>query len=227
MKKVLVTGAGRGIGLALAKEFLAHDFQVIGTYRNEASAHELLELSKKSKNLILIKADVTNEKSFGPLKEQLSKWGSLDILINNSGVIGDKGTSIKEISMNKVNDVLSVNTLGPMRICQLALPFMSKGGTIAQITSQMGSISDTTSGGYYDYRISKAALNMFNKCLSIEFPQITCLALHPGWVQTDMGGQGATVPVKESAAGLFKVITQSKLNQSGHFYDFQSRELPW
>jgi NAD(P)-dependent dehydrogenase (short-subunit alcohol dehydrogenase family) len=227
MKKVLITGAGRGIGLALTKEFLAHDFQVVGTYRNESSAKELLQLNKETKNLIPVVADVTNEKTFGPLKEQLSKLGSIDILINNSGVIGNKGSSIREIDFTEFNHVLNVNTLGPMRICQLALQFMKSGAIISHITSQMGSIADNSGGGYYDYRISKAALNMFNKCLSIELPQITCLVLHPGWVQTDMGGSGASVTTKDCASGLFKVITQAKSNQSGHFYDYRGRELPW
>ncbi len=227
MKKVLITGAGRGIGFALTKEFLAHDFQVIGTYRSEATAVELLQLAKENKNVLTVKADVTNEKTFGPLKEQLGKLGTIDILINNSGVIGEKGSSIKNIDFDSLSEVLNVNTLGPMRICQLAIPFMKPGSTFANITSLMGSIADNAGGGYYDYRMSKAALNMFNKCLSIEFPQMTCLVLHPGWVQTEMGGKGATVTTKDCAAGLFKVVSEAKINQSGQFCDFRGKELPW
>lgn len=227
MKKVLITGAGRGIGLALTKEFLTHDFQVIGTYRNESSASELLQLKQETQNLFTVKADVKNEKSFGALKEQLSQLGPIDVLINNAGVIGNKKASLKSINFEDFSEVLNVNTLGPMRICQLALPFVKPNGVVAQITSLMGSIADNSSGGYYDYRISKTALNMFNKCLSIEFPNLTCLALHPGWVQTDMGGAGATVATKECAFGLFKVINQAKLEQSGHFFDYRGRELPW
>lgn len=226
MKNVLITGAGRGIGLALTREFLEHGFQVLGTYRDERSARELLSLAKAQSNLKLATADVTTEKSLGPLREQLKKFGSLDILINNSGVIGQMANGLKNLDFDQVGNTFAVNTLGPMRISQLAIPFM-KTGTIAHITSLMGSIKDNESGGYYDYRMSKAALNMFNKSLSKEFPSLTCLVLHPGWVQTDMGGAGATVPVVDSARGLFTVIVEAKKSQSGHFYDFRGKELPW
>lgn len=225
MKTVLITGAGRGIGLALTKEFTTAGYKVIATYRDEKTAKDLLDFAKTASTVTLVTADVALEKTFGPLKEQLKKIGSLDILINNSGVIGDQGRSLLEQDMETLEHVLQVNTLGPMRITKLAIPFMNKGGTIAQISSLMGSIDDNESGGYYDYRMSKTALNMFNKCLSKEFPQFTCITLHPGWVQTDMGGAGATVAVKDSAHGLFKVITSAK--QTGKFIDYTGKELSW
>jgi NAD(P)-dependent dehydrogenase (short-subunit alcohol dehydrogenase family) len=221
-KNVLVTGAGRGIGLALTKEFTNLGYRVIGTYRRPENAKELLEMD----SVLAVKADVTDEKSFAPLKEELKKLGHLDVLVNNSGVIGQK-QSLLNFDVSAAIDTFNVNTFGPLRICKLALPFMKQGGTVAQITSLMGSIKDNGSGGYYDYRMSKAALNMFNMCLSKEFPQVTCLALHPGWVQTDMGGAGATVPVNESARGLLKVITGATLKQSGQFFDYRGQSLPW
>lgn len=226
MKKVLITGAGRGIGLALTKEFLKHNHQVIATYRDEKSATDLLHLRQQSKDVHPIVADVGDEKTFGALKEKLTQFGPIDILINNAGVIGSKSSSIHELDFKKVSEVFNVNTLGPMRVCQLVMPFMAEGGTVAHITSQMGSISDA-GGGYYDYRMSKAALNMFNKCLSIEYPMNTCIVLHPGWVQTDMGGAGAAVTPQESASGLYKVIIEAKPKQTSHFYDFRGREIGW
>lgn len=225
MKKVLITGAGRGIGLALTKEFVAKGYQVIGTYRNATSARELLQMPKES--VLAVMADVTDEKTFAPLKEQLKKLKSIDILINNSGVIGDKARSLLELNLDTVMDVLNVNTFGPMRVTKLVAPFLAKDAIVAQITSQMGSIADNKSGGYYDYRISKAALNMFNMCLAKEFTNLTCIALHPGWVQTDMGGAGATVTPKESAAGLCQVITTATHKQSGEFYNYKGEKLPW
>ncbi|MGE3973532.1 MAG: SDR family oxidoreductase [Bdellovibrionales bacterium] len=226
MKKVLITGAGRGIGLALTKEFVAKGYQVIGTYRDASSAKELLQLSDSS-SVIAVTADLTDESTFGPLKEQLKNLKSIDILINNAGVIGEKASSILELDLEGVREVLDVNTLGPMRMSQLVIPFMNKSGIVAQITSQMGSISDNKSGGYYDYRMSKAALNMFNMCLSKEFTSLTCLTLHPGWVKTDMGGAGATVTTKDCAAGLFQVITSATSKQTGEFYNFKGEHLPW
>lgn len=225
MKNVIITGAGRGIGLALTKEFTNHNYNVFATYRDAKSAKELLDFAKTHPTITPVTLDVTDQKTFKPLKDQLKKSGSIDILINNSGVIGDEGRSLLELDMETVEEVLKVNTIGPMRVTQAVIPFMNKSGTIAQISSLMGSIKDNGSGGYYDYRTSKTALNMFNMCLSKEFPQFTCLTLHPGWVQTDMGGPNATVSIKDSAQGLFKVITTTK--QTGQFIDYTGKELPW
>lgn len=225
MKTVLITGAGRGIGLALTKEFTSLGYQVLGTYREEKSAKELLEFAKTHPSVHTTTIDVTDEKTFSPLKEQLKKLGSIDILINNSGVIGDHGSSLLEHDLNDVEQVLKVNALGPMRITKLVASFMNKGGTIAQISSLMGSIADNESGRFYSYRMSKAALNMFNKSLAKDLPNLTCLTLHPGWVQTDMGGAEATLTPIESAKGLCKVILTQK--QSGKFFDYSGKELPW
>lgn len=200
---------------------------MIGTYRDAKNAKELLQMSKDSSSVIAVMADVTDESTFGSLKEQLKNLKSIDILINNSGVIGDKTPSLLELDLEGVSEVLNVNTLGPMRVSKLVIPFINKNGIVAQITSQMGSIADNKSGGYYDYRMSKAALNMFNMSLAKEFTNLTCLALHPGWVQTDMGGTGATVTTQDCAAGLFKVITTSTLKQTGEFYNFKGEHLPW
>ena len=227
MKKVLITGAGRGIGLALTKEFTKNGYAVIATYRNEKSATELINFAKANHSVKLVTADVADEKTFEPLKKTLKDLGGLDILINNAGVIGDKSPSLLELDMKTVIQVFQVNTLGPMMINRLAMPYLIKTATIANVSSIMGSIGDNLSGGYYDYRMSKAALNMFNKCLSKELPNMTCLTLHPGWVQTEMGGAGATVTVDDCARGLFKVISSATLKQSGQFIDYTGKELPW
>lgn len=226
MKSVLITGAGRGIGLALCREFLAGGFKVIGTYRTKEAAEELLQLAQEKK-LTAVKADVGSASGLSELKDFIKKNGSPDILINNSGVIGQKSISLVEMNIENLHSVFDVNTLGPMRVSQIAAPLMTEGSTIANITSLMGSIADNGSGGYYDYRMSKAALNMFNKCLALEFKHLNCIVLHPGWVQTDMGGAGANVSVKDCASGLYSVITGPKANKSGAFWDYKGKELPW
>jgi NAD(P)-dependent dehydrogenase (short-subunit alcohol dehydrogenase family) len=226
MKNVVITGAGRGIGLALTKQFAQSGYYVLGTYRDEKSAKNLLKLAQESENVTAVTADVTDEKSFAAFQNQLKKLENIDILINNSGVIGDKASGLADLDLKKVAEVFEVNTFGPMRVSRTVLPFMKKNSVIAQITSLMGSIADS-SGGYYDYRMSKAALNMFNMCLSKEYTDVTCLVLHPGWVQTDMGGAGASVTTENCAEGLFKVITTATLKQTGNFYDFKGKQLPW
>lgn len=228
MKNIVVTGAGRGIGLALAKEFSQLGHRVLATYRDEKSAAELLRLSEEEEgDVTTVTADVRDEKTFGPLKKQLQEWGSVDILVNNAGVIGSEAGSLGKLDARKMMDTFDVNTFGPLRVCQLVMPFVKAGGTVAHITSLMGSISDNTAGGYYDYRMSKAALNMFNRCLALEFPKVTCLVLHPGWVQTDMGGAGAAVTKEESARGLCQVILDAKPELTGQFFDYAGHRLPW
>lgn len=227
MKNVLITGAGRGIGLALTKEFLAHGYRVLATYRRENAALDLINLSRENPLLTIVSLDVSDEATLGRLKVAAKDLEKIDILVNNAGVIGDRGTSVEKLEIKDLIEVFQVNTFGPIRVTQALLPFMSKKGTIAQISSMMGSIGDNSSGGYYDYRMSKTALNMFNMCLSKEYRNLICLTLHPGWVQTSMGGQGAVVKPEESARGLFKMITKAQPEQSGQFYDYQGKQLPW
>jgi NAD(P)-dependent dehydrogenase (short-subunit alcohol dehydrogenase family) len=227
MKNVVITGAGRGIGLALVKEFFNHGYSVLGTYRDSASAAQLLNLSREHERIKAVTADVSDENSLSDLQKEVKRMGQVDVLINNAGVMGEKSKRLPEMDLKKMDRVFQVNTFGPIRICKVVMPFIPHGGKVAQISSMMGSITDNGSGGYYDYRMSKAALNMFNMCLSMEYPDVTCLALHPGWVQTDMGGAGATLPVDESARGLFKVITGATASQSGDFYDYRGTQLNW
>lgn len=226
MKKVLITGAGRGIGLALTEQFLQKELHVTATYRDKANATELFELAQKSKNLKLVQMDVADDQTWGDFKKHVTTE-TPDILINNAGVIGTQSGSIRDVHMNDLKNVFAVNTFAPLQISQVVAPLMKAGSTIAHITSLMGSVADNKGGGYYDYRMSKAALNMMNKCLSIEFSKLTCLVLHPGWVQTDMGGSAAPVQPEASAKGLAEVILKSQSAQSGHFYDYKGRELPW
>ncbi|MCK6598179.1 MAG: SDR family oxidoreductase, partial [Bdellovibrionaceae bacterium] len=170
---------------------------------------------------------LNNDSDYLKLQDVLASHSEIDFLINNAGVIGGKSSSILTTSAENVLEVFKNNTLNPFKICQTVLPFLRSGGVVSQITSLMGSIEDNQSGGYYDYRISKAALNMLHRCLSIEFKNFIFLTLHPGWVQTDMGGEQAPTTIEESTKGLFKVITEKALCHSGKFLNYQGNELPW
>ncbi len=227
MKNVLITGAGRGIGLALTKQFLQQGFAVLATYRELAMAKELVQLVEQYASLKIVTTDVTEQVKIQSLEAELKKGSAVDILINNSGIIGSKANTITKTTIEQTKSVFEVNTFGVMRVTNLVLPYLSSCATIVHISSDMGSIQQNQRGGHYDYRMSKAALNMFNKCLSIEFSQHTCLVLHPGWVQTDMGGLNAPLSVADSAKGLFKVIAESQPSQTGSFFDCKGDEIPW
>jgi NAD(P)-dependent dehydrogenase (short-subunit alcohol dehydrogenase family) len=221
---VLITGANRGIGLELANQFTAAGYSVIGTARKPAEADELKALGARVEPL-----DVTEKDSVAALAASLGNT-PIDLLINNAGISGQPPEDIEKLDVDAMAWTFNVNSLGPMRVTQALLPNLraGKGKRIVQMSSVMGSIANN-SGGYYDYRASKAALNMLNVSLSKELgPQgFTCVALHPGWVKTRMGGPSATVAVKDSAAGLLAVMTALTPDKNGQFMDYQGNPLPW
>lgn len=229
-KLVIVTGANRGIGLGLARHFLKENCRVIATARNIENAKELNSLAENYGDFCQVaELDIASDESVERFAQFAENCGAVDILVNNAGVIGESGASFSECSLEKVLETFEVNTLGPMRVTRALLPALKKSQQpiVAHITSKMGSIADNTGGGYYGYRISKAALNMFNKSFAQDFQQITAIVLHPGWVQTDMGGQQAPTTVDESAQGLVEVILNVQPNQSGSFMDFEGKAIPW
>jgi len=220
--RVLITGASRGIGAEFVRALLAKGHEIHAVSRNPAP---LAELAKENKKLHLHEIDLENVAGPDRLCREM-KGEKIDLLINNAGMYA----GADELAKMKFEDVrlsFEVNTILPMRVCQALLGCLAKEAKVAQITSLMGSIDDNGSGGAYAYRMSKAALNMFNKCFAIEYPGLTSIVLHPGWVQTDMGGKAAPTTPTESVAGMLKVIEKVKTSDSGKFYDFEGEELPW
>lgn len=221
---VLITGANRGIGLELAKQFEEKGYTVIGTVRNPDTAEKLKSLGVRVEQL-----DVTHPESVASLVKKL-KDTPLDILINNAGIFLGRGDKLQDLDFAEVEETFSVNSIGPLRVTHALLPNLMKGKEkkIVNISSQLGSIKNNT-GGMYAYRASKAALNQINRTLSLELgPEgFTCLVIHPGWVQTDMGGSMATYTPVKSVQGIISVITQTNQNSNGKFYDLHGNELPW
>lgn len=138
--------------------------------------------------------------------------------------------------MEEVDECFHVNFKTPMALCQLLLPLLKNRSDsddgyawIVNVSSTLASISANCTAGFYPYRASKAALNAFTKNLSIEFKhdQVLAMVIHPGWVQTDMGGSTADITVEESCRGMMQVLTGLKPNQNGKFYQFNGQELPW
>ena len=217
---VVITGANRGIGLALTKKFVQEKFEVIAVCRT--SSPELL-----SENAEVIDGiDLCHTNAIRELARKLAPY-SIDILINNAGIWGNE--TLGSINYQQMGHVIQNNAIAPMQLTETLLPLMSQNSKIAFITSRMGSIEDNTSGGSYDYRMSKAALNIAAKSLSIDVkPQdISVAILHPGFVQTDMVGGRGHITADEAAERLFQRINQLNLSNSGTFWHSDGSILPW
>ena len=231
---VAITGTSRGIGLGLTKAFLEKGYAVAAVARNPEKAIELKSLQEKEpERLFCVSFDITDEKAITRACGDIEKkWDHVDILINNAGVSGGKNQgSINDVNIEKAREVFDVNVLGPLRVTRRFLPLVEKGQEkkIVHISSLMGSIDDNKSGGFYSYRISKTALNMMNKSLAHELREkgICSVVLHPGWVKTDMGGPEAPTAVEESVRGLLRVILGLKAEDTGSFFDYQGKRIPW
>lgn len=225
----LITGANRGIGLEFCKVLLARGETVIAASRHPDGAREFWELSADFKSRFrAVKMDVGSAQSIADCAQELRDV-TIDVLVNNAGVFAANGDHLATLKFEDVTKSFDVNTLGPMRVTQAFLPQMTKANSpkVISITSRMGSIGDNESGGHYAYRMSKAALNMFHKSFALEFPKIASAVLHPGWVQTDMGGSNAPVTPHDSASGLVKVIDRLTTKDSGAFLDFKGDAIPW
>lgn len=225
----LITGAARGIGLGICKELLARGETVIGACRNPDGARDLWELASDFKDRYrTVQLDVSDQASIQRLAKDLSAE-TIDILVNNAGVLYDAESGFKTLNFAELTKSFEVNTFGPMYVTRALLPQLERAKLpkVVHITSKMGSIADNRSGGHYAYRMSKTALNMFHSCFAAEFPKIVSLVLHPGWVQTQMGGEQAPVQVIDSAEGLVNVIQRAGANDSGSFMDYQGVRIPW
>lgn len=224
--RYLVTGTNRGIGLELTRQLLARGDTVIGTLRAEPPG----ELNKLAgERLRLVRCDVTEPESLGALAEALDGV-ALDVVINNAGVIGGM-TSLERVDLADARRTFEVNALGPLAVVQVALPALSRGQAkhIVAISSGMGSIGGNTDGGAYAYRMSKAALNMAVRSMSVDLARrgFVCVVMNPGWVQTDMGGRGAPTPVKESVRLMLDRLGRLTKADNGRFLDYLGGEIEW
>jgi len=218
MPTVLITGANRGIGLELARQYSANGWEVIATVRE--SSDELDALGVRVERLDM--RDLDAVESFGRSIEQL------DLLIANAGTYGPRSVTSAEDARGW-SETFTVNTIAPYLLAQAVLPQVSRsGGKLIAISTKMGSIADNSSGGFIAYRSSKSALNSAWRSLAIDNRgRIIAAVLHPGWVQTRMGGPSAPLPVEDSVAGLRRVIESLGPEQSGGFFSYDGTEIPW
>jgi NAD(P)-dependent dehydrogenase (short-subunit alcohol dehydrogenase family) len=219
-----ITGANRGIGLEFARRLTARGDRVLATARKPEEAADL-----KANSATVFPLDVADDASLAALPG-LVKNEPIDILINNAGV-GGGAKSIETLEAAELARVFRVNAFGAMLVTKALLPNLRAGirKSVVNITSQLGSIANNTGGSSYEYRGSKAALNMLTVCLSNELkPQgFTCIAIHPGWVQTDMGGPNATLTPEQSVASLIKVIDALEPGMTGKYLNYDGQGLPW
>lgn len=222
MSTVLITGANRGIGLALAKEFKSQNWDVIATCRDPQKATDLNALGVEVHAL-----EVTDAASVAALAKTLN-GKTIDALINNAGIAGGDGLSTAKLDLNKFEEALRVNTIAPLRVTQALLPNLERSSDprIVTISSQMGALS-RNSAGYADYRASKAAVNKVMQVLALELSDMCVIVMHPGWVQTDMGGAGAEITPQESARGIYKVVSSLTKKDTGRFIQWNGTDHPW
>lgn len=239
MPTILITGANRGLGLEFVRQYAADGARVIACCRAPAAAEALNKLAADHSQVTVEELDVIRPASIAALAGRL-QGGALDVFINNAGVLtgsttgasvaGDPSQTFGTLDSDAWDYVLRINTIAPIMLAEAFSPHVAASGQgkIINISSSMGSLARGQSG-FTAYRSSKAALN--SAMLSIAVPLaklgITIANLHPGWVQTDMGGQGADITPEESISGMRKVIAALTLKDTGRFLDYTGAIVPW
>ena len=225
MKNILITGANRGIGLKFA-EILSANNNIYATARDTTKADDLEKLD----NTELLELDLLDKDSIKSFCSEL-KDIPLDMIINNAGIFQDEQMEETILDPELWLDEIMINAIGPVVLSQKLKENIMSGNDkkIIFISSQMGSIDDNYSGGYYFYRTSKSALNSAAKSLSIDWKAdgIPVLMLHPGWVRTDMGGSNAKLDLDTSVRKLLDVINRLDMSQTGAFLNYEGKKLEW
>ena len=220
---VVISGANRGIGLALCQAYIERGAKVIALCRRASDA------LNASGARVVEGIDVCDPEGLSALAGELGV-SSIDILINNAGVLfEDTVQDLDARAMENMRTQFEVNAIGPLNLTMALRPLLGDGSKVAIITSVMGSMTDNTSGGYYGYRASKAAVNMIGRSLAIDLKDAGIIVglVHPGYVRTDMTGGNGYINPDESAGGLVKVIDGFTPERSGEFRHSNGDELPW
>ena len=225
MKIAIVTGANRGIGFELTRQLLDSGYAVHATYRSNMGGLKGVQHA----HLTTHRVDVRSDEDVAAL--MVSVGERVDLLVNNAGVPDGRWSSIAEIDLQETADVFEVNAFSPVLVTQHALPLLanSQAGVVAMMSSLMASIDDCKSGRSYAYMASKTALNMFAISMKNEIEALgaSLIILHPGWVETDMGGPHAPLTPQESVKGIVARLNEQNGELSGRFVQYDGIELPW
>lgn len=239
MAYALVTGAGRGLGLAFTRQLLERGDTVLAAVRTPAKAEDLRMLQQEHQGrLHIIEMDVSNPESIdSSFKTVQAQTDHLDLLINNAGINSKSSGAgrfeshvvLGELDPDAILMMLRVNSISPLMVAQRYLPLLKSGSRVVSISSWLGSIAGKTGGGNYSYCGSKALLNMFMRTFAFDMRDagVISVMFNPGWVQTDMGGTHAKLTPTESVRGMLKVLDGVTLEDSGRFFDWNGDEHPW
>jgi NAD(P)-dependent dehydrogenase (short-subunit alcohol dehydrogenase family) len=228
-RSALIIGASRGLGLGLSRELVARGWQVIGTARRPDTAKDLAAAARAAGGALSVEQlDILDPTQLQALSQRLAGL-QLDLLLVNAGVSGPREQTVDNITAADIADVMLTNAFAPLRVAQRLLPLVQEGGTVAFMSSYMGSVADNLTGGMDLYRASKAALNSLTRgfvATAAKDRDVHVLTLHPGWVRTDMGGAAAPLSIEQSVSGMANVLEAGRAAKH-QFLDYTGKELPW
>jgi len=230
----LVTGSNRGLGLEWVRQLAGPVDRLFATCRRPGDADELGELAARHPDTVDVGAlDVADSASVDDAVARVRREvDALDLLVNNAGISGGGGADRYDtVDADTMMEVYRVNAVGPHLLTRALAPLLRTGGssTVVNVTSQLGSIARTSGGGWQSYKASKAALNMCTRlqAAALEDGGGIVVAMHPGWVRTDMGGSGARLSPADSVAGMLEVIGTLSPDDTGRFLAYDGEQLPW
>ena len=231
MTTVLITGANRGIGLEHARRYASRGVKVFATARNVAEADDLHALAREHAGAVtILPYDALDLGAPAALKAAIGD-APLDLMLANAGVIGGRAQSFGAVDVDDVLETFRANALAPLKLAEALADNVARSErkVMAFQSSLMGSIDDNGSGGYYAYRLSKVSLNMIARGVSRDLGGrgVLSVALHPGFVRTRMGGPHARISVEQCVEGQQKILDNLTKDQSGRFFNYDGRELPW
>ncbi|MBZ0299767.1 MAG: SDR family oxidoreductase [Anaerolineae bacterium] len=235
MQRILITGSNRGIGLELARQYAARGAQVFATCRDPQSADQLHALAQAHADRVhLVALDTGHPESIAEAASTIhAQTDGLDVLINNAAINprDDRLRAFGQLEPDPILDVLRVNSIGPVLVTQAFADLLRRGNSarVVNISSGAGSLEQQANGCGYTYHASKAALNMFTRCLAgtLQADGIITIVLNPGWVKTDMGGPNATLEAEQSIRGILDVIDRLTIDDNGAFCQWDGKRLPW
>lgn len=229
--KILITGASRGIGFEMVRYGMEQGWEIVACCRHPQQAEKLLSMAQLSNGRVNVHvADMLELSTIQALAYEL-RHDVIDMLINNAGVYGSDRNQFGRVDVEDWVKTFRVNSIAPLKMAEAFINQLEHGNNkvIACLSSKMGSMDDNTSGGSYIYRSSKAALNAVVKSMSVDLrdKDIKCVALHPGWVKTDMGGPNAEISTRECVTKIFDTLVSLTMEDSGRFIDIDGADIRW